>query len=67
VLKLVLGQGLRRGAHPLLRTLLYEVEPLDPVTFAIVPVILVVVELIACYVPARRAIANDPLETLRWE
>jgi putative ABC transport system permease protein len=49
------------GVTRLLRTFLYGVRPMDPFTMATVAVALTVVGLIACYVPARRATAIDPL------
>jgi putative ABC transport system permease protein len=58
------------GAYALTRTirsLLFEVAPTDLMTFVIAPLLLVVVGLIACYVPARRATKVDPLTTLRYE
>jgi len=50
-----------------LRGQLYDVSTTDPVTFFLVPVILVVVALVACVVPARRALAVDPATTIRAE
>ena len=47
--------------------MLYRVKPLDPVTFAVVPLLLVAVTLLACYLPARRATRIDPMEALRYE
>jgi ABC-type antimicrobial peptide transport system permease subunit len=55
------------GAARLLRGLLYQTEPLDPVTFASVPAILAVVALLACYLPARRAARVEPMAALRAE
>jgi predicted permease len=51
----------------LMRTLLFEVEPTDPATFAAVSVVLAAVALAACYLPARRALCVDPLAALRQE
>jgi len=48
-----------------LSSLLYGVEATDPLTFALVPIILCAVALIASYLPARRAAAVDPAMGLR--
>jgi putative ABC transport system permease protein len=50
-----------------LRTQLYHVSPLDPVSYAIAPVVFVTTGLIAAYLPARRATRVDPLVALRHE
>jgi putative ABC transport system permease protein len=50
-----------------LGTLLFQVEPLDPLTFGAVAVVLAATALAACYLPARRATATDPLVALRYE
>jgi predicted permease len=80
VLRLVLRQGLvtaligvaigMGGAAVLTRTLrsfLFGLSPTDPVTFAGVAFLLILVALLACYFPARRAAKVDPIEALRNE
>jgi putative ABC transport system permease protein len=51
----------------LIASLLYGVRPLDAATLATVPILLVVVALVASYVPAHRAANADPMESLRYE
>lgn len=80
VLKMILGQGMAViglgliaglaaafGLMRLLRSLLFGVGENDPLTFAAITVVLVLVALIACYIPARRATKVDPLVALRSE
>ena len=55
------------GLSGLLQGLLYRTEPLDPTTFGAMSVVMLVVGMIASYVPARRASSVDPLEAIRLE
>jgi ABC-type lipoprotein release transport system permease subunit len=50
-----------------LRSFLFGVRVVDPVTFCAVPAVMLMLALIAAWVPARRAAAVDPMETLRNE
>ncbi len=80
VLRLVVGQGLKlaiagvtlgiAGSLALTRLvtqLLYEAKPTDPLTIAIVAVLLTAVALGAAYIPARRATRVAPMDALRYE
>jgi putative ABC transport system permease protein len=51
----------------LMRNLLFGVTAYDPVTFVAVAVLLIVVVLLASYIPARRAMLVDPIVALRYE
>jgi ABC-type antimicrobial peptide transport system permease subunit len=80
VLRMVLSKGLQLtfvgvvigivaalSAMRFISTMIYGVTPTDPMTFAGVAVFLVLVALLACYIPARRATRVDPLVALRHE
>jgi predicted permease len=62
-----IGLGAAAVLMRLMRTLLFGVSPLDPVTFTAVPVVLVAAAALASYLPARRTAAVDPVESLRAE
>jgi predicted permease len=80
VLRLVLGHGARMALAGvaigivaalaltrLMSRLLFGVSASDPLTFSGVAILLVIVALVACYIPARRAMRTDPIVALRHE
>ncbi|HLJ40189.1 MAG TPA: ABC transporter permease [Candidatus Acidoferrales bacterium] len=80
VLRMILRQGVKiavagvaigvivsLGLTQLMSSLLFSVSAADPLTFAGVAVLLVLVAMLACYIPARRALRVDPMVALRYE
>ena len=80
VLRLVLGEGARMAAlgvviglgaslaiTRLMSTLLFGISVTDPLTFAVVPLLMASVALLASFIPARRATKVDPIVALRYE
>ncbi len=62
-----LGIGAALTVTRFVGSLLYGIQPVDPLTFAAVAILLLVVALTACWLPARRAARVDPMEALRSE
>ena len=80
ILRLILKQGTKLaligvaigiaaalGLSRFLSSLLYGVKPTDPLTLLGVTIVVVLVALLACYIPARRAIRVDPMVALKYE
>jgi putative ABC transport system permease protein len=63
----LLGLAGAFGAARVLTSMLYRVRPADPGTFLGVSALLIVVAVLACWIPARRALRVDPVVALRWE
>lgn len=80
VLSLVIGEGMQLAGigaaiglavsftlNRLLKNQLFQVSAFDPLTFAVTALVLIAAALLACYIPARRAIRVDPMDALRYE
>jgi putative ABC transport system permease protein len=80
ILHLILGKGMRLtflgliiglvgslALTSLMASMLYQIKTTDPLTFTLVPVMILAVVLLASVIPARRAVKIDPMEALRYE
>ena len=66
-LGVVFGLGGAFGVTQLMKTLLFHIQPTDPATYLAAPLLLGLVSLLACWLPARRAARVDPMVALRYE
>ena len=66
-LGVVIGVAASLSLTRTIAALLFDVKPLDPLTFAVVALVIAAVSAAACYVPARRATATDPVAALRHD
>jgi ABC-type lipoprotein release transport system permease subunit len=55
------------GFTRFMQSLLFGISPLDPIAFTAMSLVLAAAAMLASYLPARRAVAVDPVETLRAE
>ena len=62
-----IGLAAAAGLTRLMKSVLFGISPVDPLTYTAVPLVLVAATVLASYLPARRAAAVDPVETLRAE
>jgi len=67
VLGVVIGFFAAAGLTGLMSRILYGVSSVDPLTFACVGIVLTLVAVTACYIPARRATRADPMVALRYQ
>jgi putative ABC transport system permease protein len=61
----IVGLGASIGVTRMMSSLLFGVSASDPMTFAVVPLLLAIVTMAACFIPARRATRVSPMEALK--
>jgi predicted permease len=64
---IALGLGGAYATTRLMKTMVFGITNTDPLTFAIVSLVILIIAVLACYIPARRAAKVDPNEALRYE
>ncbi len=63
----VIGLAAAAGLMQLMRSLLFGISPLDPVTYVVMPAVLAAAAVLSSYLPARRAASVDPVDALKEE
>jgi putative ABC transport system permease protein len=63
----VVGSGVALATTRVLRSFLFGVTPQDPLTFAVAAFVILVIAVLACWLPARKAAKVDPMVALRYE
>jgi len=66
-LGVVIGLGVAAALSGLMKSFIFGVKPLDPITYVVTAAALMGVAVLACYIPARRATKVDPMVALRYE
>jgi len=67
IIGVAIGLGASTALMRLMKSLLFGITPLDPITYATVPFVLMAAAILAAYIPARKAASVDPSEALRSE
>jgi putative ABC transport system permease protein len=67
LLGVTVGMGVAVALSTVMKSLLFSVSATDPVTYIVIALLLVMVALLACWIPARRATKVDPMVALRCE
>jgi ABC-type antimicrobial peptide transport system permease subunit len=63
----LIGLVAAAGFTRVMQSLLFDIEPLDPASFIVMPLVLALAALLGAHVPARRALSVDPVETMKAE
>ena len=67
LLGITIGLGISLASSKVLESLLYGIQPTDALSYSVVALVILIVSILACYIPARRATKVDPMTALRYE